>query len=124
MNKRHHVIIALASNHEAEQNLFETKKRLEQILFDVHYSECKCSQAFGSKSKGYYYNQLLFCTTDLSVEQLIEVLKDTEKAMGRTAEAREQGIVCIDLDLMRYDEERYHLRDWERPYIQCLLPQS
>lgn len=123
MNNQHRVIIALASNHEAEKNLFEAKKRLEQILHDAHYSECKRSQAFGSKSKGFYYNQLLFCTTDLSVEQLITVLKDTETEMGRTTETREQGIVGIDLDLMLYDDERYHLRDWERPYIQSLLPQ-
>ena len=123
MSKRHCVIIALASNHEAEKNLFEAKRRLEQILFDVHYSECKCSQAFGNKSKGYYYNQLMYGTTDMNVEQLIEVLKETETIMGRTPETREQGIVGIDLDLMQYDGERHHLRDWERPYIKNLLPQ-
>lgn len=123
MSKRHQAIIALASNYEAEKNLFEAKRYLEQILFDIHYSECKGSPAFGDKSKGYYYNQLLFCTTDLSVEQLIEVLKNTETKMGRTPEIREQGVVNIDLDLMLYDEQHYHLRDWDRPYIQCLLPQ-
>ena len=124
MNERHHAIIALASNHEAEKNLFEARRCLEQILFDIHYSECKRSQAFGNKSQGDYYNQLLFGTTDLSVEQLIEALKQIEINMGRTQTAREQGIVCIDLDLMLYDEQRYHLRDWERPYIQCLLSQT
>ncbi len=29
--------------------------------------------------------------------------------------------VTIDLDLMLYDDERYHLRDWPHPYIQQLI---
>jgi len=121
MNHRHHVIIALASNHEAEKNLFEAKRLLEQILFDIRYSECKCSKAYGKKSKGTYFNQLLYATTDLQIEELVNRLKDIEIEMGRTAEARELDMVCIDLDLMLYDEQRFHLRDWERPYIQDLL---
>lgn len=41
--------------------------------------------------------------------------------MGRTQEDRTAGIVRIDLDLLQYDNDRYHLRDWERDYIKKLL---
>jgi 2-amino-4-hydroxy-6-hydroxymethyldihydropteridine diphosphokinase len=41
--------------------------------------------------------------------------------MGRTAQQREKGIVTIDLDLMEHDGVRYHLEDWQRPYIKMLL---
>ena len=40
--------------------------------------------------------------------------------MGRTAEDRRLGIVRIDLDLLQYDDTRFHLRDWERPYVKLL----
>ena len=35
---------------------------------------------------------------------------------------RSREHVTIDLDLMQYDSQRYHLKDWSRPYIQLLLP--
>ena len=34
---------------------------------------------------------------------------------------RRHGIVPIDLDLLLYDDERFHLQDWERSYIKDLL---
>ena len=50
---------------------------------------------------------------------LNEVLKETEKRLGRTH--NEDGIVTIDLDLLQYDETQYHLRDWSRSYVKNLI---
>ena len=50
---------------------------------------------------------------------LCEVLKETEKRLGRTH--NEDGIVAIDLDLLQYDEEQHHLRDWSRNYVKDLM---
>jgi 2-amino-4-hydroxy-6-hydroxymethyldihydropteridine diphosphokinase len=61
-------------------------------------------------------NRLVRGKTTLSPTQLIEQLKQTEQLTGRTKQH-----VTIDLDLMQYETERYHLSDWERPYIQQLL---
>ena len=69
-----------------------------------------------------YLNQLVCAETTLEVEELIQTLKDIEQQMGRTQEDRRQGIVRIDLDLLLYGEQRYHLKDWDRPYIKALLP--
>ena len=66
-----------------------------------------------------YLNQLCEGTTTFSANLLEEVLKEIEKRLGRTK--NEDGIVAIDLDLMLYDDERHHLRDWERHYIKDLL---
>ena len=48
-----------------------------------------------------------------------EVLKETERRLGRTH--NEDGIVAIDLDLLQYDDQKYHLRDWNRDYVKNLL---
>ena len=61
----------------------------------------------------------LYCTADGFLTQTR--LKEMEKEMGRTPEEREQGIVRIDLDLLLFDQQRYHERDWERDYIRRLL---
>ncbi|MBR1448517.1 MAG: 2-amino-4-hydroxy-6-hydroxymethyldihydropteridine diphosphokinase [Prevotella sp.] len=119
----HQVIISLASNHEAKKNLFEARACLEQILNEVTYSDCIRTRGIGTQRLCYYRNQLLFGKTALTVDELTERLKSIELQMGRTSEARQQGIVCIDLDLLKYDAERFHERDWERPYVRRLLPQ-
>ncbi|MCR4810729.1 MAG: 2-amino-4-hydroxy-6-hydroxymethyldihydropteridine diphosphokinase [Prevotella sp.] len=69
-----------------------------------------------------YLNQLVSAQTDLDSNELNDRLKEIEKAQGRDDEARRQGIVPVDLDLLQHDGCRFHQRDWQRPYIQQLLP--
>jgi len=68
-------------------------------------------------TKRYYMNRLAKGTTNLTVEELQQALKDIEAETRRTKER-----VTIDLDLMQYDSRCYHLSDWPRPYVQQLLP--
>jgi len=131
----HNCIISLAANCQQEENLTEARQRLCQILFSPSYTEAIWTEPFGSgrgnhisplspldfQRDGLYLNQLVYAQTSFSAEQLIATLKEIECAMGRTQEDRQKGIVRIDLDLMQYDLDRYHLRDWDRPYIQALL---
>ena len=68
-----------------------------------------------------YLNQLVTGTTELGVEELNEKLKEVEQSLDRKHDG--SGIVTIDIDLLQYDDERYHLRDWERDYVKNLLPE-
>ncbi len=113
--------MSLAANCHHKENLAEARRRLGQILFNVHYTDELWTEPFGGRTPSMYLNQLVYATTSLSLEQLTETLKQTELDMGRNSEERRKGIVCIDLDLMLFDGVRHHLRDWERPYIQALL---
>jgi len=61
-------------------------------------------------------NQLAYATTTLSVDELQTALKEIEASTGRT-----KSLITIDLDLMQYDQQRYHEKDWQRDYIiRCL----
>jgi 2-amino-4-hydroxy-6-hydroxymethyldihydropteridine diphosphokinase len=68
-----------------------------------------------------YLNQLVAATTALTVDALQTALKDIEIHLGRTDDDRRQGIVRIDLDLLQYEQQRYHLRDWDRYYVKELI---
>lgn len=119
------VIVSLASNDQQDKNLPEARERLGQILSDIHYTKELQTKPFSdSHSTKLYVNQLAYAKTTLSAGQLNEVLKDIEKQLGRTPEQKRLGIVCIDLDLMEHDGTRYHLTDWERPYIKQLIGQA
>lgn len=133
---KHNCIISLASNCCQEENLAEAQRRLSEILFSASYTEATWTEPFKSSNLSplsslhpplsslhspLYLNQLVYAQTSLTVDALQAALKQLECEMGRTSDNRAKGIVRIDLDLLQYDEERYHLRDWDRPYIQQLL---
>ena len=44
-----------------------------------------------------------------------------EQTCGNTDRLREQGIVVLDIDILKYGDKKMHIDDWQRPYIQQLL---
>ena len=126
----HQIIISLASNVDQEANLARARELLTQLLTEVHFTSAiwtepinaaannvQCSM-FHVQSKK-YLNQLCKGTTSFGEGLLCELLKETEKRIGRTH--NEDGIVAIDLDLLAYDDRKHHLRDWGRNYVKDLL---
>ena len=119
IQKEHHIIISLASNINHEANLAAARTQLTQLLTEVHFTSAIYTEPVGTLRREPYLNQLCKGTTAFGFNLLNEVLKETEKRLGRTH--NEDGIVTIDLDLLEYDGERYHHRDWERNYVKDLI---
>ena len=117
--KEHQIIISLASNKDQESHIAAAREQLVQLLTEANFTSAIWTEPINSIRKEPYLNQLCQGTTALGEGLLCEVLKETEKRLGRTH--NEDGIVTIDLDLLQYDGQRYHLRDWERNYVKDLL---
>lgn len=117
----HQILISLASNSNQEQNIQEAQRRLLQTFKVCRFSDAIWTEPVNAKRPDLYMNQLLWCATSMTLKELEGWLKEQETEMGRTSEERAQGIVRIDLDLLQYDDRRYHLRDWERDYVKKLL---
>ena len=117
--KEHQIIISLASNKDQESHIAAAREQLVQLLTEANFTSAIWTEPINSIRKEPYLNQLCQGTTALGEGLLCEVLKETEKRLGRTH--NEDGIVTIDLDLLQYDGQRYHLRDWERNYVKNLL---
>ena len=119
--KLHEVIISLASNENQEANLAKAREQLTQLMADVHFTSAIWTEPYyidHGPSKN-YLNQLCKGTTSFGEGLMGEVLKETEKRIGR--QHNEDGIVAIDLDLLAYDGQRHHLKDWNRDYVKNLL---
>lgn len=117
--KLHQIIISLASNKDQEAHMTAAREQLVQLLTEAHFTSAIWTEPINSIRKEPYLNQLCQGTTALGEGLLCEVLKETEKRLGRTH--NEDGIVTIDLDLLQYDGQRHHLRDWDRNYVKDLL---
>ncbi len=112
----HHVIVAIGSNYHQAAHLHWVCQRLPLMLSNTRFSPVMWTPDHHHSGR-YYMNQLLSGTTMHSPDDLIAALKDIEVESRRTSEK-----VTLDLDLMLYDDVRYHLNDWPRPYIQQLIP--
>ena len=117
--KVHEVIISLASNENQEPNMAKAREQLTQLMVEVHFTSAIWTEPVNTSRKEPYLNQLCKGTTTFGEGLLCEVLKEAEKRLGRTR--NEDGIVAIDLDLLQYDDQRHHLRDWSRDYVKNLL---
>ena len=115
----HTVIIALGTNYHQESNMAEGRKGLAGLLDAVSFSRDMWTEAIGIVSPP-YLNSLAYGKTRLSVRGLKSKLKTLERTLGDTTEERSEGRIHIDLDLLQYDEERHHVADWQREYIQTL----
>ena len=116
------VVISLASNSFQKKNLSKARRCLEEILFDVHFtSECWTEPIGSTPCHDAYLNQLVVGNTEMDEPALTEWLKKTELNFGRTEAKRQLGIVPIDLDILDFNGEKRHLRDWERPYVRQLV---
>ena len=118
----HKVIISLATNRFQKKNLSKARYCLEEILSDMHFTtECWTAPIGNTPCRDAYLNQLVVGNTELDEPTLTEWLKNTELSFGRTEAKRQAGIVPIDLDILDFNGEKRHLRDWERPYVQQLV---
>ena len=119
----HKVLILLSSNRYQSANLQKARVSLEAVLVEPQYSRELWTEPIGTTRSDHYLNQLVEAKTALGFDELSSALKDIEVAFGRTPSKRQMGIVPIDLDLLQYDEQQLHLKDWSRPYVTQLIGQ-
>ena len=118
----HSVLLCLASNVEQKRNMEAARILLSELIADFRYTSEHWTEpvtSHGDRHAERYLNQLATGRTELSVEALNLRLKKIEQLLGRKHD--KSGVVTIDIDLLLYDEARYHLRDWERDYVKNLL---
>lgn len=121
-SKTHSVMLCLASNSQQERNMEAARRLLEGVISGLHFTSEHWTEpvtSHGDRSAVKYLNQLATGTTTLEAEALNLRLKEIEQQLDRKHD--KSGVVTIDIDLLQYDDTRYHLRDWERDYVKNLL---
>ena len=117
----HRVILSLAANRFQKSNLAKARQCLGEVFSDISYTSEQWTEPMSSSRQELYLNQLAEGHTELTLDALNERLKSVETNFGRTPQKRRLGIVPIDLDILEYDGQRYHERDWQRPYVTQLI---
>lgn len=95
------VIITLGSNYNQEENIRKAKERLKELFPNICFSEQKWTEPIAIVS-----DRFLNCiaTFETSYPQAIieRYFKQIEKELGDSHENHKNGLVRIDIDLIKY----------------------
>lgn len=117
----HDILIALGTNVIADRIRF-VETCLEQSFEEVRFTQTIPTEPIGERFKGkQFYNAVMAGKTFMARNEVVEQLKRIEQLAGNTQDKRNMGVVEADIDLLMYDDEKLHEKDWQRPYIKELV---
>lgn len=117
----HDVLIALGTNVIADRIRF-VELCLEQSFESVRFTQIIPTEPIGERFKGkQFFNAVMVGKTHMAKSEVEEQLKRIEQLAGNTQDKRNMGVVEADIDLLMFDDEKLHEKDWQRPYIKELV---
>ncbi|MEG3591933.1 MAG: 2-amino-4-hydroxy-6-hydroxymethyldihydropteridine diphosphokinase [Pseudomonadota bacterium] len=121
------VCISIGSNIDKEKNIPAAIAQLEK-----NFSTLKLSSVYESKSAGFdgndFHNLVVFFKSENSPEEIIEILRNIEKSLGRVRKENKFSDRTIDLDILLYDDLTQKNQNYSIPseeiteYAFVLLP--
>ena len=95
----------------------EARKALKESFLTIRFGEETTTEAIGDKFLSPFSNQVAKLETSLTIEEIRNLLKKIEKDNGRLPEDKEQGIVKLDIDLLKFDDLILKPSDMEKDYV-------
>lgn len=117
----HDILIAIGTNVIADRIRF-VETCLEQSFEEVRFTQTIPTEPIGERFKGkQFFNAVMAGKTFMARNEVVEQLKRIEQLAGNTQDKRNIGVVEADIDLLMYDDEKLHEKDWQRSYIKELV---
>ena len=103
----HKYIVCIGSNYNRKENLTFARQKLTESFSSICFApELETEPLFFS---------------DKDEEVVRKMLKDIEQRSGRRPEDKKEEKVCLDIDMLLYDNKIVKPEDWQRGYIQQSL---
>ena len=116
----HDILISLGSNHNANTNMQHAHEALRNCFANASFSRVLSTAPIGIVGPN-FLNCLCRIHSSLSLSDVIAMTKLMENSLGDSKEERKKGHINIDIDILRYDDQKLHPLDWQRPYIPKLM---
>lgn len=118
----HFIIACVGTNVNHQSNIAKAREILDNTFADCRFSRVMLTLPIGMDNTNVRFaNMLVVFNSTLDTEEVVSKLKQIERQCGDTRLARSQGEVVMDIDLLRYDDERFHQSDWQRHYVKTLM---
>lgn len=115
-------IICLGSNIHPDSNIKLAVSLLASHFPDIRWGTTVVTPACGvSRPVPDYHNLAAIFSTSMPLPAIISLLKETERACGRTPDSKSTGLVPIDIDLLQYDDTVLKPEDMETAHVRQAL---
>lgn len=115
--KEHHCLLCMGSNTDRFVQLEDARKALIDAFPDIRFGEPMETRAIGNGFHSPFCNQLAEFTTTLKADAVHNFFKELEHRSGRIPGDKARGIVKLDIDLLKFDDEILKPGDMQREYI-------
>lgn len=115
------ILLSIGSNTFAKTNIDKAKRMLSFLFPGIVFSDPILTEPEDEKYTYLFRNVLAKANTEMSPEEVIDKIKQTERAVGRTPRDKYLGRMIIDIDLIQYEDKLLRPQDYERDYVQQLL---
>lgn len=120
----HRIILSIGTNFNRESNAKLVKEIISEAFHRVQFSEELLTNPVGDVLSDKKYLNFLACGfTEDESEQIVAKTKQMETQCGNTEFLRKEGKIAMDIDLLKYDNQRFHENDWSRDYVKKLIKQ-
>ena len=119
MNK---LLISLGSNENPDTNMSLCRSLLSDIFDYIRFSETSVTSPYGENYSKDFLNQLVYAITEEEQDKIYQNLKAIERKIGRLPADKNNGVVKIDIDLIKWNDSIMKEDEWDRDYIALLLP--
>lgn len=114
-------LLLLGSNIDREENFCRAARRLAELVKVVAFSTVYESEPIGPAPQPRYLNAAALIETDLTPEQLrSHVLQRIETELGRVRGPDKYAPRTIDLDILLFGDQRFHLARRQIPEPELL----
>ena len=117
----HKYIVCIGSNYNRKENLTFARQKLTESFSSICFAPELETKPLFFKNPALFSNQVVLFFSDKDEEVVRKMLKDIEQRSGRRPEDKKEEKVCLDIDMLLYDNKILKPEDWQRGYIQQSL---
>lgn len=121
MNRRpnHRVYFVMGTNIDQIVNMQNARRHLKSLFKELHFSTEVWTEPIGIDSEP-FLNCMGVGVTRHECTQILRALKQIQRKCGDSKGKRRVRQIVMDIDMMQFDDERFHEEDWQRDYVQRL----
>ncbi len=117
-------VIGIGSNlPDSEKIVLECCKKIREIVEDSEFSTCYETVPVSTIPQPNYHNCVGIITTPKAFDEIRAIFKSMEAEAGRTKSDKQRGVVILDIDIVKWNDEVVSPRDFLQNYVQIGLRQ-
>lgn len=113
----HKCVICIGSNYNRKENLLLARKRLVDLFPTIRFTSEQETRPLFFRSPAPFSNQVAIFFSEAEEEKIRKELKAIEKSAGRCPEDKKKEKICLDIDLLSFDDRVLKPEDLKREYI-------